>query len=29
MKKKPNISVKPVANKTSRFVTPAMCFTKA
>lgn len=29
MKKKPNISVKPAASLASRFITPAMCFTKA
>jgi hypothetical protein len=29
MQKKPNISVKPAAKLTTRFVTPAMCFTKA
>ena len=29
MQKKPNISVKPAAKLASRFVTPAMCFTKA
>jgi hypothetical protein len=29
MTKKPNISVKPAAKLATRFVTPAMCFTKA